>query len=555
MNLLRLTGAAVMNLPKSCAFITAGSFFAAMLVFAQLPRADNSNLLSSRILVASEGNDRGIEISENDPVLVGAKFRLEIVASKNVTIEISLGDGYRTSTQLLQNHRIRGGTTEVLPRGNGWFSFPMVEGRQSVVLGAKGEDGKETQISRSFFVGALEKENSAGITELFSGGTLDIKNPVATGGLSDLSSTTKSSLTSNERQIAAISNLNFLPNSLSKALSFTKDLKKVFEIDLPLKFRGGGVEVYSSVASSVVKVLVNEKAGTGSIIESKGKILTNWHVVSGYRTVGIRFKPKNKMGISDQHVFMAKVIRVDEVADLALLQLPETLTDLPVISFSKIVTPEIGSNVHAIGHPSGQNWTYTRGYISQIREDFEWPASDAGMHKATVIQTQTPLNPGNSGGPLLSDRGELLGVNSFVRAKTEGINYAVSLRNIKKLLGATADLWIERPKVPVNYSLKEKLIVRKYDKDKNGIIDTTSLDLNGNGIADVIAFDKNEDGVIDYFITDANENGKQDAVVKLITAKGRTVYLWAVDSDEDGQIDAMCVDLDLDWEVDKCRKS
>ena len=54
---------------------------------------------------------------------------------------------------------------------------------------------------------------------------------------------------------------------------------------------------------------------------------------------------------------------------------------------------QVGADVHAIGHPQGQTWTYTKGLISQVRPDYQW-----GPHKADVIQTQTPINPGNSGG-------------------------------------------------------------------------------------------------------------------------------------------------------------
>ncbi len=74
---------------------------------------------------------------------------------------------------------------------------------------------------------------------------------------------------------------------------------------------------------------------------------------------------------------------------------------------------QVGSDVHAIGHPTGEAWTYTRGIVSQIRRDYEWQAEDKVLHKATVIQTQTPINPGNSGGPLLDDNLEIVGINSF----------------------------------------------------------------------------------------------------------------------------------------------
>jgi S1-C subfamily serine protease len=74
---------------------------------------------------------------------------------------------------------------------------------------------------------------------------------------------------------------------------------------------------------------------------------------------------------------------------------------------------EVGADVRAIGHPKGEEWTYTKGIVSSVRPDYEWSGEPGESHRATVIQTQTPINPGNSGGPLLSDEGKIVGVNSF----------------------------------------------------------------------------------------------------------------------------------------------
>jgi hypothetical protein len=88
--------------------------------------------------------------------------------------------------------------------------------------------------------------------------------------------------------------------------------------------------------------------------------------------------------------------------------------------------------VHAIGHPSGEVWTYTTGTISQIRPNYEWTA-DGFTHRSTVIQTQTAINAGNSGGPLLNDEAEIIGINSF-RREGEGLNYAVAADTVEQFL-------------------------------------------------------------------------------------------------------------------------
>jgi S1-C subfamily serine protease len=506
--------------------------------FLGLPKPANAisaNSLTSKMIIFSEGNEAGIGVSDDDPVPTGAKFRLHVSTDQDLEVDITMEttDG---KSVILKGHQIKTGSAEVLPGRGEWFSVPESEGPQTVSVSSKDDGGKIVTSSHSYLVGKVNIKKTSSISELSN------LSPIASAGLS-----------SRKQILSQISGLS--RNSFTTAISYTSDLVKSAAPDLPLSFRGSGVQVFTETSSSVVKVLTNEGSGSGSILSSKGVILTNWHVIQGYKSVGIRFKPKNKMGVSNEHIFIADVARVDEVSDLALLTLRDDVGKLPVITLSKISEPEVGSNVHAIGHPQGQNWTYTRGYISQIRKDFKWAADEMSFHRATVIQTQTPINPGNSGGPLLNDEGELVGVNSFIRTDSEGINYAVSLIDIKKLISAKAHRWIERPKIPENYEFKEDAVLRMIDKNKNGVIDTTLLDLDGNGIPDLFAMDENEDGIMDYFLVDADENGKEDAVVKPVQKDGQLVYIWAVDNNEDGKPDAYCVDVDRDWEVDKCRKA
>src|ERR1700730_2378515 len=134
-------------------------------------------------------------------------------------------------------------------------------------------------------------------------------------------------------------------------------------------------------------------------------------MVTGYRQVNVIFKPTDPFGKPyNDDMVAAQVIKTDTMHDLALLK-PKAV--LPSHSINPItVAPqdniEIGADVHAIGHPTGEVWTYTTGIVSQIRPDYEWKGSPQDVqHRATVIQTQTPINPANSGGPLLSDDGRL----------------------------------------------------------------------------------------------------------------------------------------------------
>ena len=210
-------------------------------------------------------------------------------------------------------------------------------------------------------------------------------------------------------------------NLLSKAEK--TDFSAINEIS-----RGSGADVFAKAVPSVVKVLTNEGFGTGVVASAKGFILTNYHVISGYDTVGILFSSS----ASESDIVLADVIRFDQVADLALLKLKVNRAGLRPLAPSKNEV-RVGDDVHAIGHPLGEDWTYTRGYVSQIRENYNWQGSITEHHVADVIQSQTPISPGNSGGPLLNDAAELIGINSFGKTEGQNLNYSVSMSTVARL--------------------------------------------------------------------------------------------------------------------------
>ena len=201
---------------------------------------------------------------------------------------------------------------------------------------------------------------------------------------------------------------------------------------------GRDISIFRNTASAVVLVVTASGFGSGSLIDG-GQILTNWHVVQGNSQTSIIYKPVDPYGKpSAQDMTTAEVIKLDRVRDLALLRpfaVPSRLVRRIKVAPQDNI--EVGADVHAIGHPTGEAWTYTTGIVSQIRPDYEWKGSpDDIAHRATVIQTQTPINPGNSGGPLLSDEEELVGVNSFGAKGAQGLNFAVSARDVRAFLSA-----------------------------------------------------------------------------------------------------------------------
>ena len=308
----------------------------------------------------------------------------------------------------------------------------------------------------------------------------------------------------------------------------------------------GGIQVYKEASPSVVLILTNEGLGSGSVIDKQGHVLTNWHVVQGYSKVAVVFKPKKGVEVKKENAFAAEIIKVDEVSDLALLKMEHPPDNLHVIRLGSMDNVEVAQEVHAIGHPDGEIWTYTKGIISQIRPDYEWNYDDKIMHKSKVIQTQTPINPGNSGGPLLNDNAELIGINSFVK-QGEGLNYAVSVDVVQAFLKRKESRTLKKASVP---SSLEDLNPQEFDVNKDGIIDAIGIDTNKNGKLDAFIVDKNQDGTPDYVQLDKDENGKVDAI-GWDTNNNNKLDTWAYDTNEDGITDLYGIDNDEDGEIDK----
>jgi S1-C subfamily serine protease len=302
--------------------------------------------------------------------------------------------------------------------------------------------------------------------------------------------------------------------------------------------------LFNTYARSVVLIVTEDALGSGSVINTDGTILTNAHVVAGYKSVGVIFKPM-KLGAEPRgsDAVKATVVRIDEVADLALIKvasLPSDIKPLVIGDFSKV---QIGQDVHAIGHPFGETWSYTKGIVSQVRVNYEWKSVEDGlMHKADVVQTQTPINPGNSGGPLLNDAGEMVGVNAFGVAQGVEINFAIAPTDVRRVLAMTSDRMASKAQTaetsskkkggacePVKTSSKRTKkddgVIVTFDTDCNGKTDTAlflpdsktdaivmAVDLNENGKIDVMYVDKDQDLKFDIALYDTNEDGKTDLV-------------------------------------------
>ncbi len=251
--------------------------------------------------------------------------------------------------------------------------------------------------------------------------------------------------------------------------------------ELPTTRGSNDALLYKKSAPAVVLVVTKEGSGSGAVISNNGKIVTNWHVVGTNKTVGVIFKPiQEGREVTEQDIRIANVVRVDELSDLALLKIDSLPNHIVPLKLAKKSDISVGLDVHAIGHPKGEAWTYTKGIISQYRSNYTWRYGENLNHKATVIQTQTPINPGNSGGPLLLDNGLLIGINSFKTPDSDALNFAVSVQEIEKLLNSSSDVGLrnliskrcEPKKLFEGRSDKNDADLAHYDTNCDGKMDT-----------------------------------------------------------------------------------
>lgn len=180
------------------------------------------------------------------------------------------------------------------------------------------------------------------------------------------------------------------------------------------------IRVYKLASPAVVSIQSQRGSGSGSIIDAKGLILTNAHVVRGATTVNVI--------LSDKRQFRGVVIASTRNPDLAVIKLEGVTESLPTIQIATSSDIQVGQRAFAIGNPFGRfAGTLTTGIISRI--DLE----------RKLLQTDAALNPGNSGGPLLNGRGELVGVNTAIfttNSVNSGIGLAIEADTVKKFIAA-----------------------------------------------------------------------------------------------------------------------
>jgi S1-C subfamily serine protease len=215
----------------------------------------------------------------------------------------------------------------------------------------------------------------------------------------------------------------------------------------PTTFRPGKSltigEIYKRSAPGVVQITATGNAqadpfgggeaqralGSGFVFDKAGYIITNYHVIQGAGSIRVTFS--NNASID------ARLVGSDPSTDLAVLKVEMTSSALTPLPLGDSDAVEVGDSVVAIGNPFGLSRTATAGIVSALQRQITAPNQYAIDH---VIQTDAPINKGNSGGPLINARGEVIGVNSQIETGgvsegNTGVGFAVPSNTVKSVAG------------------------------------------------------------------------------------------------------------------------
>jgi len=197
-------------------------------------------------------------------------------------------------------------------------------------------------------------------------------------------------------------------------------------------------DIYQNVSPSVVEITSTlqsggpfgqqaQGTGTGVVLDSDGRILTNNHVIDGAQNIQVRF--------SDGSTSSAKVLGTDPANDLAVIQATDSGLQLHPAQLGDSDALRVGDPVLAIGNPFNLESTLTQGIVSATGRTYSTGANTRPIRN--MIQTDAAVNPGNSGGPLLNSQGQVIGINTLLENPTGdnvnvGIAFAVAINTAKQ---------------------------------------------------------------------------------------------------------------------------
>ncbi|MCU0847553.1 MAG: trypsin-like peptidase domain-containing protein [Spirochaetes bacterium] len=170
--------------------------------------------------------------------------------------------------------------------------------------------------------------------------------------------------------------------------------------------------------STVVKINTADGSGSGLYYKPEDLVVTNFHVISGFRKVGLETQNRDS--------FPADVVLVNPLLDIAILK-PYRVLDVPVIEFQPVKNVKNMDKVSVLGYPYGMPFTVTDGIVSSVKQVLDGQP---------YIQTDAAINPGNSGGPVLNQKGEVIGIATSKFSEADNMGFALPIDLVKDELDA-----------------------------------------------------------------------------------------------------------------------
>lgn len=322
------------------------------------------------------------------------------------------------------------------------------------------------------------------------------------------------------------------------------------------------VKIYNETLKSTAWVLAktgdSTSSGTGVLVNAEKKLLvTNFHVVEDARSTVVFFpQMKNGKPIVDRKHYRDKVktlgvsgrvLTVDRKRDLALIELDRLPKGVQEIKLAE-ESAGPGEDVQSIGNPgsSGALWVFTSGTVRSVyQKQF---STEVGEHDFMVVETQSPINSGDSGGPVVNSKGELIAISQAISPKARLVSYSVDVSEISELLSSD---WKPAAR-PIASVLKDADL--RYKKSEDGILEV-SLSQKDNKkqkvfISDEIEFYNQADvRKVWALAATLKEAPSLETTTKLLRQSGGTkMGAWSIEKSEDGdylviyvcKVDATC---------------
>jgi hypothetical protein len=329
-------------------------------------------------------------------------------------------------------------------------------------------------------------------------------------------------------------------------------------------------EVYQNVLQSTTWVLAKAgdktSSGTGVLVDAEKKlVISNFHVVGEARTAIVFFPDmqNDKPVVSRKHyvdsvktlAIRGRVLAVDRKRDLSLIQLDRLPEGAKAITLAA-ASPRPGEAIESIGNPGASDalWVYTSGTVRAVyKKQFR---TGAGDHDFTVVEMQSPINTGDSGGPVVNSAGEMVAVSQAISKSGNNISFAVDVNEIKAFMNGP---WKPAP-LPVTDVLTAAELEYKQHQSGHFEVEFEQTDKQKQLVfitKDVEYYEKADTRKVWALATTLKQSPKLEVAMKLLEQNGRTkLGSWTIEQTPQGEyLVIYCAKLDATAAPDAVRST